>query len=147
MTTPKKTPKRCPTCGQGTPTRFARAGRKETHRGYEYELPADLSLLECRACGEVMMTPADIDAVDAILEAKHRERLSTAANRAIEQLLQSEPSVGAIEARLRLSPGYLSRLRSGASEPSFQLVALLGLLARRPALLHELDDLVATAGA
>ena len=62
--------------------------------------------------------------------------------RAIDTLVREAAPVSKIEASLRLSPGYLSRIRSGASEPSFQLVALLALLARSPKMLIDLDEVV-----
>lgn len=141
--TNQRIPKRCPTCGKGKFSRFARGGRIETYKGYTYELPDDLILKECDVCGETPMTPAETVRVDAILGKLHRARLTAAASRAIDTLVAEAP-VGKIETTLRLSPGYLSRVRSGASEPSFQLVALLALLARSPKSLTELDTLVST---
>ncbi len=140
--TNQRAPKLCPTCGKGTFSRFARAGRTEMYKGYAYELPADLVLKECSVCGEIPMTPAEIDRVSDVLEELHRARLTSAATRAIDTLVREAAPVSKIEASLRLSPGYLSRIRSGASEPSFQLVALLALLARSPKILIDLDEVV-----
>jgi len=56
-----------------------------------------------------------------------RARVETA----IEKLQQRGVSLASVERELGLSEGYLSKIRKSA-EPSFQLVALLAIIAENP---------------
>jgi hypothetical protein len=136
-------PKRCATCGQGHYRRTKRPGRFEEYKGIRVELPADVALVECEACHEILMSPRDMDLLEPIIEAAHRAHLHQAAARAIDTLVKHERTVAAVERRLHLSNGYLSRLRNGSVDAGYQLVALLVLLAEQPQTLERLDSLVA----
>ena len=138
-------PKRCSTCGQGHYRRTKRAGRFEEYKGIRVELPADIALVECDACHEILMSPYDIDLLDPILEAAHRSHLQQVAARAIDILVKHAHTVAAVERRLHLSNGYLSRLRNGSVDAGYQLVALLVLLAEQPQMLERLDSLVSAS--
>jgi hypothetical protein len=137
-------PKLCAACGYGHPRRTARPGRFEQYKGFSIELPADHPLLECDACGEILMTPKDMAELEPFIEAGYRTRLRQAAVRAVDTLAHREGTVAAVERKLYLSNGYLSRVRHGSVEPGYHLVALLVLLADAPAsTLAGLDDVVA----
>jgi hypothetical protein len=61
---------------------------------------------------------------------------------ALETILRSGHSLTSLERRLRLSPGYLSKVRRKVVTPSFQLAGLLALVARAPTdALAVLDDM------
>ena len=64
----KKTQERfCVTCGKGVLARTARAGRTDVYKGVELPLPETLPLVECPACGERYISPADAEKIDAAL--------------------------------------------------------------------------------
>jgi hypothetical protein len=70
MTTSEaRQPKNCSTCGKGHYQRTARPGRTEEYKGISVELPADYPLLECDACGELLMSPADMEYLAPFIEA------------------------------------------------------------------------------
>lgn len=60
----KATAKKCATCGKGNCIRTARVGRVEEHDDFIIEIPAGMSLLECDACHEILMSPADMEALE-----------------------------------------------------------------------------------
>lgn len=55
----------------------------------------------------------------------------------LARVLERGVTAAALERALRLSPGYLSKVKHGAVNPGEQLQLLLALLARHPTLLHE----------
>lgn len=71
--TDKKVPKvrQCDNCGHTPLRRSARAGRMETYKGFEIELPADIELTECDACGERYDASEDILNIDSFLKDKY----------------------------------------------------------------------------
>jgi len=72
MTTPEaRHPKNCSTCGKGPYRLSARAGRTENYKGFDIELPADYPLMECDACGDILMSPADMKFLAPLIEAQH----------------------------------------------------------------------------
>jgi hypothetical protein len=66
-------PKCCATCGKGHYRRVARAGRYETYKGVRVELPASFALLECDSCGEILMSPKEMEQLAPIFEAAARQ--------------------------------------------------------------------------
>jgi len=69
MTTDEaRRPKNCSVCGKGHYQHTARAGRTEEYKGFSVELPADYPLLECDACGELLMSPADMKYLAPFIE-------------------------------------------------------------------------------
>lgn len=75
--------KLCAQCGKGHYRRTARPGRTEEYNGIEVEIPADVALLECDACHEILMSPKDMEVLSHIFEA------TTA--RAVKQILPLAP--------------------------------------------------------
>ena len=117
-----------------------RAGRTYEFKGFEYPIPAGMKLVECTRCHEMPMTPAEIEAVEGPIAELHRERMARSLDQSL-RVLEKKVSIGQIEKALHVSQGYLARART-KGEPSFQLVALLRLLAEEPKRgLAMLDDL------
>ena len=136
-----RTPKLCPNCGKDHIRRIARAGRAYEYKGFSYEIPAAMALKECPACHEMPMSVEEVEAVEAAVGAVHQQKL-TAAVEGYVKVLETKMPIGVIEKYLKVSQGYLARVRSKRSEPSFQLVALLGLLAKSPDELPKLESMV-----
>ena len=78
---------------------------------------------------------------EAAVGAVHQQKL-TAAVEGYVKVLETKMPIGVIERYLKVSQGYLALVRSKRSEPSFQLVALLGLLAKSPDELPKLESMV-----
>jgi hypothetical protein len=78
--------------------------------------------------------------VEAALHEAYREALAAKATVALETLSKRLPR-GELESLLGLRARELSRLESGGAESQPALVALLMLLAARPARLNELRSL------
>lgn len=122
--------KKCPACERGQlvarPTLEAMPFRHAPS-----VVPAwPVNVPTCTSCGERFIdaktAKAWDEALDEGLAVKQRRLLSEALDRLIDVRLQRE-----WEKRLGLSPGYLSRLKSG-KECSVPLTTLLALLAEAP---------------
>jgi len=136
-----RSPKRCSSCGNAHIERVARAGRKYEYKGFNYDIPATMALRECPSCHEMPMTLAEVEAIERPISLLHQQRLSEAVDRSL-QVLEMQVPVGRLEELLRLSQGYLARVRT-KHEPSFQLAALLKLLADDPTKLGAVHQLLA----
>lgn len=145
MTTNKARERRCAACGKGPLKRTARAGRVDVYKGVELPLPAELALIECHACGERYVTAADAEKIDDALAASYTALVRARVETAIEKLQLRGVSIASVERELGLSEGYLSKIRKSV-EPSFQLVALLAIVAENPkAAFSTIDALRAPA--
>ena len=131
MTASKARERRCAACGKGPLKRTARAGRVDVYKGVELPIPAELPLVECVACGERYITAADAEKIDDALAASYTALVRARVETAIEKLQQRGVSIASVERELGLSEGYLSKIRKSV-EPSFQLVALLAIIAENP---------------
>ena len=123
--------RRCAACGKGVVRRTARAGRVDVYKGLTLPLPADLALNECDACGELYATVADAEEIDAALAAAYAVHVRDRVESSIGRLQEAGLSLATVERELGLSEGYLSKIRKSV-EPSFQLVALLAVIAENP---------------
>src|SRR5262245_5789931 len=115
----KKTSTKCPICGEGNLAYGARAGRVFAYKGFDYPIPSTTKLVECSACHELSMTPAEIEAIEGPIAALHRKRMTSSIDDSLRALERTIP-VGQLEHLLHLSQGYLARARS-KGEPSFPL--------------------------
>lgn len=131
MSARKPPARRCVACGQGVLERRARSGRVDVYKGMELPLPADLPLVECVACGERYVTAADAERIDRALSEAYTRQVRTRIEQDIETLRRHDVSLASVERALGLSEGYLSKIRKSV-EPSFQVVALLALVAADP---------------
>ena len=131
MNTKQAKERRCAACGKGPLKRTARTGRVDVYKGVELPIPADLPLTECAACGERYVTAADAEKIDDALAASYTALVRVRVETAIEKLQKRGVSIASVERALGLSEGYLSKIRKSV-EPSFQLVALLALVAENP---------------
>jgi hypothetical protein len=129
----------CPACGHGKMLYRARAGRTFEYKGFEYPIPATLKLVECDACHEMPLTPAEVAEIEGPIAELHRGRMASLVDDALRRL-EVHMTIGEIERALHLSQGYLARART-KGEPSFPLAALLYLLAQHPKNLGELQRL------
>lgn len=124
--------RRCPECGQGRIHPQAKPGRTERYKTMEaLPLPDDLLIPTCDVCGAEWMDARTAKAVDEALEITYQRELSTRAQAALERLVQ-QTTQRELEHLLGLSHGYLSKLRSGSSTPSPELVSHLAMLAADP---------------
>jgi hypothetical protein len=137
--TKKKAASVCPVCGKGELKYFARAGRMYSYKGFDYPISASMKLVECTNCHEMPMTPAEIEAVEGPIAEHHQQRMADLLDKSLTKLTSVVP-VGEIEEKLHLSQGYLARARK-SGEPSFQLAALLQLLAEDPKKLSSVAKL------
>lgn len=137
--TTKKTPTRCPACGEGELKYLARKGRTWCFKGFDYPIPASVKLVECAQCHEMPMKPAEVSAVEGPIAETHRKRMSALVDESLRALEPLVP-VGQLEKQLHLSQGYLARARS-KGEPSFQLAALLKIIADDPRKLLSIEQM------
>lgn len=129
--TNKARERRCAACGKGPLERTARAGRFDEYKGVRLPIPAELPLIECAACGERYISASDAERIDEALSAAYTALVRAGVEASIEKLHRGGVSIASVERELGLSEGYLSKIRKSV-EPSFQLVALLALIAQDP---------------
>lgn len=138
---------RCAECGIGTVRPLATPGRTMRHRTMLVSVPADLRIPTCDHCGAEWIDEEAALAIDQALEAEYRRLLLRMAGQSLETLTE-HTSLRELEQLLGLSQGYLSKVRSGARNPSPELVGNLALLAADPKRrLRELHRLWESAAA
>ncbi|MCP3137183.1 hypothetical protein [Pyxidicoccus xibeiensis] len=129
----------CP-CGRGEIEARAVPGRR---MGYlqipDLEVPSDLPIPTCPACGEAWMGAVTTRRLEDALRAAHGCELTRKAERAIETLRAHIPQRN-LEQLIGVSGGWLSKVKNG-HEPSASLTALLMLLAADPRRVEELQAL------
>jgi hypothetical protein len=111
----------------------------------DLEIPADLPIPTCPACGEAWLGAVTTKRLEAALGTAYRRELTLKAERAIETLRAHIPQRN-LEQLIGVSGGWLSKVKKG-HETSASLTALLMLLAADPSRLDELKDLWAVQGA
>lgn len=131
--------RRCDTCGNAVLRRYGRPGRIEKYKGLSFVMPETLALIECEACGERYDASDDLDAIEKIAKEMYQQRTRNVIESALQRLTAGR-SLAELERQLCLSVGYLSKIKK-SEEPSFQLVALLALLAENPASLDVLASI------
>ena len=129
--------RKCPCCGHHALRLTREPGRACRYRHMYLTLPAELPVPTCHRCRHMALTYESVPQLEATLDAIFRAELVHRASVEISHLGQFY-SQRKIERAIDLSPGYLSRLRSGDSVPSVALVCLLALLAAEPSRLEEL---------
>ncbi|MBF5044749.1 hypothetical protein FGE12_20275 [Aggregicoccus sp. 17bor-14] len=130
----------CLACGEGTIRPISRAGRTMRYRQLErLELPGDLALPTCDACGELWLDAEATEAAQRALAAEYGRQLSLRAEQAVETLRSTLPQRD-LERLIGVSAGLLSKIKNG-KETSPTLTALLLLLASRPERVRELERL------
>lgn len=131
--------RRCLECGKGNLRPQQRAGRTDRYRTVpNLPVPADLEILTCDNCGEEWIDESTAEKIDGALAAEYRAFLREKAPALIASATQ-HTSQRRIETALGLSPGYLSKVRTGARAPSPVLVATLALVAQDP--VRRLEEL------
>lgn len=123
--------KRCAACGETAVHRVARPGRRHVYKDIELEIPATLSLVECAKCSERYLTQADLAKLDEALASAYVAHLRVKLEESLEKLKSAGFALANVERELGLSLGYLSKVRKKV-DPSFQLVALVALVADHP---------------
>jgi hypothetical protein len=119
-------------------------GRRTPFRNFPaLEIPALLAIPTCSTCGAEWIDRETARKLDEALAAQGAALLADVARQAIEAL-SATMSQRELEAKLGLSAAYLSKVRHGKEAPSAQLVALLSLLAARPARIEEVERVWAT---
>ncbi len=126
-------PIRCAQCGTGDIAPMARPGRTARYKTVAaLAIPEDLEIPTCEVCGAEWIDEKTAAAVDAALESAYQRRLRAMAAGELQKLAAQRVTQRRIERLLGLSQGYLSKIRSGVSNPSPMLVGLLHLLASDP---------------
>ncbi len=140
-------PVRCVECGKGNVAPMAAPGRTARYKILaDLTVPGDLEIPTCDACGMEWIDQPAAEAVDAALEPVYQRRLRQLASAYLEQLAEQCVTQQRLEKLLGLSQGYLSKIRSGASNPSPMLVSALGLLTIDPERrLREVEESFAAA--
>lgn len=134
----------CPECGTRTVELRAQPGRTLPYRHFPaLPVPDDLVLPTCTRCGDVRIGAKEAELLDAALEKAAAEALASVGKKAIEAI-QEVATQKEIEAKLGLSPGYLSKIKRGREVPSAALVSALVMVAVRPGRLRELESVWAT---
>jgi Zn-finger nucleic acid-binding protein len=129
--------KLCAECGERAVAPRAVAGRTSPWKHFpSLPVSADLEIPTCQTCGAEWIDRKTAEKIDADMARAAGERLSRAARHAIEVLGDSFNQRD-LERDLGLSAGYLSKVKHGKETPSASLVALLTLLAVRPARLEQ----------
>lgn len=131
----------CTTCGKGHVQPLRKSGRTMIFRNFEkLELPDSLAIPTCSNCGDEWYDAETTEAVERALELAAAAILEKIGNDAIRVLAQHERQRD-LEDLLDVSRGYLSKVKHGKETPSAALVALLALLAKRPARVEEVRKL------
>lgn len=131
----------CASCGKGHVEPVRKSGRTMVFRNFEkLELPRSLAIPTCSSCGEEWYDSETTKAVEQALEEAAASTLKRLANDAIRTLTDHETQRD-LENLMDVSHGYLSKIKHGKETPSATLVALLALLARRPARIAEVRTL------
>lgn len=134
----------CPECGTRTVAPHAGSGRTLPYRNFPaLPLPADLVLPTCTRCGDIRIGAKEAALLDDVLEKAAQETLASLGRQAIEAIREVATQRD-VEARLGLSPGYLSKVKRGREVPSAALVSALVLLAVRPSRVKELEGVWTT---
>jgi DNA-binding transcriptional regulator YiaG len=136
--------KLCGECGKRSVKPLAVPGRRTLFRNFPaLEIPAGLAIPTCANCGSEWIDRRTAEKLDVALTEQAARVLGDVARQAIEALSTSM-SQRELESALGLSAAYLSKVRHGKESPSAPLVALLSLLAARPARLEEVEHVWTT---
>ncbi len=140
-------PIKCVECGEGHVVPAATPGRTARYKTLpDLPVPDDLEIPTCDACGMEWIDRHAAEAVDAALEPIYQRRLHHLASAYLKQLADQRVTQRRLERLLGLSQGYLSKIRSGASNPSPMLVGVLRLLTIDPQRrLREVEESFAAA--
>lgn len=122
--------RRCPICEQGTVRPVATRAAMPYRHVTALEPAWEVRIPTCDNCHERLIDGNTARSLDAALEAALQTLQTQLVNEAIDQLATVKTQ-RQWEKRLGLSPGYLSRLKSG-KEGSVVLTTLLSLLAQAP---------------
>jgi len=126
-------PIHCVECGKGKISPTAKKGRKTSYKNLKnLPVPNDLEIPTCNKCGAEYFDKAHAVAIDRALEPVYQQELQIRAAALLEKLTKSNVTQSKLEALLGLSHGYLSKVRSGARQPSPMLVSCLRLVAADP---------------
>lgn len=136
--------KLCGECGKRAVEPVMAPGRRSPFRNFpELGIPSTLAIPTCSNCGAQWIDRDTARKIDEALAAQSASVLADVARQAIEAL-SATMSQRELEATLGLSAAYLSKVRHGKEAPSAPLVALLSLLATRPARIEEVERVWAT---
>lgn len=121
----------CPQCGAELKCERAGEGATMRYRGVDVPVPAQVVVPTCGRCRCAFLDDATRRQLEPILRAGYQQVLRERVRVAIDALM-GHISQRSLERLLGLSQGYLSRLRSGAGNPSPELVSHLALIANDP---------------
>jgi hypothetical protein len=127
------TAKRCSACGEGVFVATDVRGKAFAYRDERaLVLPESLTLPVCTACGEMRVSQADAERLDAALEQAYVAQRAATTRGFVESLVQSGWRQIDIEHAMGLSQGYISKVIR--AEKTFGMAHLhhLYLLAKHP---------------
>jgi hypothetical protein len=131
---------KCAQCGVGQVKPVAKVGRRAAFKHIpDLEVPATLELPTCEVCGTQWLDEESAELLDSALAEVYRRELSKKANAALRRLRAAKLRQWDLEPMLGLSPGYLSKVKTG-KDVSPMLAAVLVLLAEDPSRVSELKN-------
>ncbi len=131
---------KCAACGQGQVVPMAKPGRRAAFKNIpDLEVPETVQIPTCEFCDAQWLDEESTKRLDAALAEAYRRELSKKANCALRQLKAAKLRQWDLEPVLGLSPGYLSKVKTG-KDVSPTLTAALMLLAAAPGRFAELQN-------
>ena len=122
----------CTQCGAHAVHPLVCSGRTTRYRNMTaLAIPDDFSIPTCGRCRREEIDTETRAALMKVLAEEYKKALKRRVRRAINKLTP-HITQRRLEILLGLSSGYLSRLRSGAGNPSPELVSNLALIAKDP---------------
>lgn len=118
----------CANCGKGVVRLESIEGRTFPYKDDpDVVVDADLKVLVCDTCGDMVLSPAMSVALDEVLESTYREKRIAQQRKWIDELCAQGLTQQEIERIGSFSPGYASKLRTSkvASPQTYRLLYVL----------------------
>ncbi len=136
-------PRKCRECGTGTIRPTKASGRTQAYRGFRLVIPGCIEIPTCDNCASEWFNRDVARVIDNALEGAYQLELRRRFDHAITRLRQHGVTLGTLERVMRVSQGYLSKLRSpkAGKKLSASLVSHLMLLAQEPRRVREAEEM------
>lgn len=124
---------RCAECGGKVELRTGPGRMREYRRGVSLEIPEDVGIPTCVACGEESMVPEVSDELDRRLGEVYRAQQAQTIRLCVDTIrLRHSVTQQQIEGACGVTASYLSHLMSGRRETSITLMRLIEIFALFP---------------
>lgn len=124
------TARACAVCSDGQVRPIAEKGRMAVHHGTRLEIPEDVSIPTCSACGERFYDEETSARVDKGLDHALDEIRFDVLKNALE-MLERLTTRNKLEVMLDLSPGYLGKLLKRTKKVGHRTAMLLDFIAKQ----------------